>query len=136
MIMETLYEIEIMRNMVSTQMLIELLQHCVKYYEVNNDTNNAHMTSLKINNDKVQVKKQWVQSALEMQWHFGEMMAHIEQEKIERLPTLETRLMISRLQIIEGLVSELPASERTAMQATFSKLCEEAAVVMKNMMDV
>ncbi|KAL4570370.1 hypothetical protein LXL04_026022 [Taraxacum kok-saghyz] len=51
-----------------------------------------------------------------------------EQRKIERL-------LMTKLQQIKGRVTELPASKRLAVQATFSVVCEEAETVTNNMLD-
>ncbi|KAI3494788.1 hypothetical protein L1887_40399 [Cichorium endivia] len=64
-------------------------------------------------------KKRWAKSELE----FEEMM-------VQKL-SASCRVM-SCLQHIEGLLTQLPASKRDVMQPIFSSVCEEAAIVMNN----
>ncbi|CAH1415155.1 unnamed protein product [Lactuca virosa] len=120
-------DIRVMRNIVSAQELVAesrvLFQHCKALRNTNKADMEQPMESLKIKwheHSKAQVKRQWVQSPLEMQSHF-----EMKQEKIEKL--------VKKLQHVEGLVTELPESKRDVMQATFSSVCEEAAIVTTNM---
>ncbi|KAI3710507.1 hypothetical protein L2E82_40290 [Cichorium intybus] len=68
-------------------------------------------------------KKRWTKSALELQGDFEEMM-------VKKLS--ESCRVMSCLQDIKGLLTQLPASKRDVMQPTFSSVCEEAAIVTNN----
>ncbi|KAL7609855.1 hypothetical protein Lser_V15G10363 [Lactuca serriola] len=120
-------DIRVMRNIVSAQELVAesrvLFQHCKPLCNTNKAYMEQPMESLRIKwheHSKAQVKRLWAQSPLEMQSHF-----EMKQEKIEKL--------VKKLQHVEGLVTEQPVSKRDVMQATFSSVCEEAAIVMNNM---
>ncbi|KAL7609853.1 hypothetical protein Lser_V15G10361 [Lactuca serriola] len=143
-------EIEVMSDIVLATLLLAKIRYQLKKRKALTDTKqgrdmeqmDAPRKSCKRKmheHDKVQVKKQKVQSAFEKQWHFGKMMTQIKKGKSEgllrKLPTSDTCDLILLLQQIDGLVTELSASKRPVLQETFSILCEEAAVVTNNMLD-
>ncbi|GJW10333.1 hypothetical protein Tco_1576160 [Tanacetum coccineum] len=43
--------------------------------------------------------------------------------------------MVSKLERIEGLLMDLPASKRAKIQASYSALCKETSIVMNEIMD-
>ncbi|CAH1415156.1 unnamed protein product [Lactuca virosa] len=144
-------EIKVMSDIVLATLLIARIRYRLKKRKSLTDTKQGpHMEQVdaprksckrKMNDHgKVQVKKQKVQSAFEKQWHFGKMMTQIKKGKSEglltKLPTSDTGRLISLLQQIDRLVTELSASKRPVLQETFSIVCEEAAVVTNNMLDL
>ncbi|PWA71196.1 F-box domain, Leucine-rich repeat domain, L domain-like protein [Artemisia annua] len=43
--------------------------------------------------------------------------------------------LVSKLERIEGLLTDLPASKRAKIQASYSALCKETSIVMNEMMN-
>lgn len=116
-----------MRNIVCAQQLIAELRMLLEKCKALGYTNKARMghTNAAMESCKTQVNKQQTQSALEKQWHSGEKMAQIyDQRNIEGL-------LVKKLQRIERLLTGLHVSKSLVMQAISSSVCEEADDVKK-----
>ncbi|KAL4570371.1 hypothetical protein LXL04_026023 [Taraxacum kok-saghyz] len=141
-------EIKVMSDIISAQLNIARNQCWVqKRKALITDTNHLEEVNApkdkcktKMNgNGKAQVKKKMVKSAFEKRWHFEEMMAQIKRGKreglLEKFSMYDIRDLIPLLQKIDGLVTELSGSNGSVIQATFSIVCEEAAVVTNGILD-
>ncbi|KAI3812650.1 hypothetical protein L1987_17362 [Smallanthus sonchifolius] len=146
--METMQEIRAVMNVASARNLMRELQELLDQWKENSEKNTAdmkqdkapiesHMTTVHAQGE---VETYRAQPNTKMKWHFGERMAHIKSYWEDLNAQLEkgyknTRHTISLLWKIEGVLKNVPRSDRAKMQARFSGLRAEAEANIDNAMD-
>ncbi|PWA98972.1 hypothetical protein CTI12_AA013770 [Artemisia annua] len=125
-------EMRALKNVESALNCMTELREMLEHEKANIETNIAHMDRVMTpmechkpnmhEQDKMQIDKWEMRKQIGSCWK--DLRAHIEHGEAK------TCDIISKLCHIEELLTELPASKRSHIETSFSKLCTEADIVM------
>lgn len=136
--METLQDIRAMRNSILAQSLMAELRELLEQEKPKPNTADMHNERKPtVENQRAQpiTKKQpRIEGKMKQIQNFWEHFTYKIQASGRKCQYIRDN-MVSKLERIEGLLTNLPASKRAKIQASYSALCKETSIVMNEMMN-